>query len=170
MNFEIVPTSVRHIRPMARRMRGAVAVSLSGYGFDPRKALHRVVLDSAYCRTAKADGFPIAMWGIVAPALASTAYVWLVMSDEVAKMPRSVVVTAREELAAIMESYDEIATTVLPDDEAAIRFALYLGFHDDDEEEPASHKVRAKRLRENPHNRIPVGDGYVVAVSYRGAA
>ena len=153
---------------MAHRMRAAAAVSLQGYGFDPRRALHRVVLDSAYCRTAKVDGEVAAMWGIVAPALASTAYVWLVMSDEIGRIPRLVVQTAREELAEMMEVYEEIATTVLPDDEAAIRFALYLGFHDDDEEEPGSHKVRAQRLRENPRHRIPVGDGYVIALGYHG--
>ena len=166
--FEVVRTSPHYIRPMARRMRAAAAVSLQGYGFDPRRALHRVVLDSAYCRTAKVDGEVVAMWGIVAPVLASTAYVWLVMSDEIAKVPRFVVQTAKEELAEMMETYEEVATTVLPDDEAAIRFALYLGFHDNDDEEPASHKVRAQRLRENPRHRIPIGDHFVIALGYHG--
>lgn len=146
-------------------------MTLQGYGFDPRRALHRIFLASGYRRTALIGGRPVAMWGVMAPLLGETAYVWLVMSDEIAHLPRQIVKEAKRELAEIMANYSEAATTVLPSDEAAVRFALYLGFHDNHEDdERLSHKTRARMLLDNPRHRIPVGDSYVVGLGYHQRA
>lgn len=169
MEYSIVPASVRHIRPMARRMRSAACITLQDYGYLPRAALHRVFVRSIYCRTALVDDKPVAMWGVVSTLLNDTAYVWLVMSDEIAHIPRTIVREAKRELAAIMGRYREVAATVLPDDDAAIRFAVYLGFHDNDAE-GQSRKATAREIRENPRHRIPVGDTYVIGLGYHPEA
>ena len=145
-------------------------MTLQGYGFDPRRALHKAWRQSSYARTALIDNKPVAMWGVTAPLLGETAYVWLVMSDDIAHMPRAILTEAKRELSAIMQNYQEVATTVLPNDEAAIRFALHLGFHDhhDEEDEPASHKTRLREVMENPRHRIPVGDSFVIGLGYHG--
>lgn len=169
MTCEIVYGSARHIRPMAKRMRAAACMTLQAYGFDPRRALHKVFLESHYCCTALMDGKPVAMWGLCGPLLGDVASVWLVLSDEIAQFPLTVVKAARKELVSIMQNYREVSTTVLPDDEAAIRFALYLGFHDnhdDDDGEPMNRKQLARALVENPRYRIPIGESYVIGLGY----
>jgi hypothetical protein len=170
LSYSIVPASIRHIKPMAARLRAAACITLQGFGYEPRRALHRVFLNSFYCRTAMVEGRPVAMWGITGTLLNDAAYVWLVMSDDIANIPRSITREAKTELSRIMENYREIATTVLPDDEAAIRFAVYLGFHDNHEGgEHQSRKELERQIRENPKLRIPIGDSYVIGLGYHPA-
>lgn len=165
--YSVVPASVRHIRPMSSQLRAAACITLQDFGIDPRHALHRAFIASNYCRTAMMDGKPIAMWGVKSALLGDSAMVWLVLSDSVTKMPVSVVREARAELAKIMETTDEVAITVLTDDEAAIRFAIFLGFHDRDTNlSEVSRKELCKAILENPLYRIPVGDHFVIALGY----
>lgn len=173
MTCEIVPASPKHIRPMSRRLRAGACVTLQAYGFDPRRALHDVFLKSHYSRTALIEGKPVAMWGLLGQLLSETAFVWLVTSDEIGRFPGLLVRETRRELAEMMQGYREFSTTVLPNDEAAVRFALYLGFHDDGEEEneedePVSHKRRAQQIMLNPRRRIPIGENYVIGLTYQG--
>lgn len=170
--IEIIPASIRHVRPMSRKMRAAACMTLQGFGYAPRGALHRAFVASLYRRTAMIDGAPVAMWGIVGTLTDDEVLVWLVMSDEIANIPLSIVRAARAELAKIMERYEELATTVLPDDEAAIRFALHLGFHDrhDDEGPPLSRHELRREVMTNPKYRVPIGDSYVIALGYHGGA
>jgi len=170
MTYEIVRGSVRHIRPMARRMRAAGAVALQSLGADPRRAFHDVVLGSRYCRTALSEGVPIAMWGIHGAIMASEAEVWLVLSDDAARIPISVVREARASLKEILASYARVTTVVIPDDEASVRFALYLGFCAAGEAEGrvGGHRARARRILSDPQLKVPVGDGFVVALTYGG--
>lgn len=169
MNYEITTASIRHVRPMSRHLRAAACMTLRGFGFDSRRALHRAFLQSIYCRTALIDGKPVAMWGVVAGLMSETAYVWLVISDQIANIPLSITREAKAELSKIMEHYDELAATVLPDDDAAIRFAVYLGFHDSHDGPKLSRKAREREIRENPAHRIAIGDQYVVALGYHPA-
>lgn len=173
MSYSVVPASVRHIRPMSRRLRAAACLTLQAFGHDPRRALHRIFLNSFYCRTALIEDRPVAMWGVTGTLLNDVVYVWLVMSDDIANIPRTIVWEAKKELSNIMANYREIATTVLPDDDAAIRFAVYLGFQDVDGAIPLEgRKAIEHDIRENPKHRIPVGDGYVISLGYhaRGSA
>lgn len=113
------------------------------------------------------DGKPIAMWGVKNTMLGNTGVVWLVLSEAVTHMPVAVVKEARAELAAVMERLDEIAITVLPDDEAAIRFAVYLGFHDrDNDDGQMSRKELCRSILADPQYRVPIGDSYVIALGY----
>lgn len=163
--YQVVPASIRHVRPMARQIRAAAAITLQGFGFHPREALRRAFVASHYCRTALMDGKPIAMWGVKGTMLDEIAFVWLVLSDGVTHMPVSVVKEAQRELAKIMRTVDEVAITVLPDDEAAVRFAVYLGFHDRDDIR-FSRKELVQAILTDPQYKIPVGDSYVIALGY----
>ncbi len=163
--YEVIPASVRHIRPMAKRMRAAGAITVEGFGYNPREALRRVFVSSFYCRTAMMDGAPVAMWGACGSLLSDTAVVWLVLSEIVQSLPMAIVREARAELARLAEEYDVINTTVIPDDEASVRFAVFLGFTD-----RVSHGgTRRKTLAEimaNQANRVPIGDSYVIPLGY----
>lgn len=165
MDYEVVPASVRHLKPMSAQLRAAACITLQDFGIDPRHALHRAFIASRYCRTALMDGRPIAMWGVKGTMLGDTAAVWLVLSQDVTHMPVAVVKEAQAELARIMQTVDEIAITVLPDDEAAIRFACHLGFHDR-EDIRLSRKELVRAIMDDPKYRIPIGDQFVIALGY----
>lgn len=156
--YSFVPASVRHIRAMSEGMRAAGAAALEGYGFNPREALRRVYIASHHCRTALSDGKPIAMWGVAGTLLNDAAYVWLVLAEEAQRMPRALLIEARAELAQVMQRYPEISATVLPHDEASIRFALHLGFRGDDDEDD---------ILTDAKYRLPMGDGYAIRLTYR---
>lgn len=163
----VVPASVRHVKPLAARLRTAACITLQDFGFEPRRALLRAFVGAHYCRTALVDGKPVAMWGTNGPLLSDEAMVWLVLSDEITKMPLAVVREARRELAKIMENYREVAITVLPDDEAAIQFAVALGFHDrDNDDARLSRKELCRAIMAEPRYRIPIGDSYIIALGY----
>ncbi len=169
--YEIVPASILDVKPMARKLRAAACITLQGFGLEPREALRRAVRSSPYCRTALVEGKPVAMWGVREVLLSDTAVVWLVLSEEVTRMPLAIVREAKAELDGVMEAKREVAITVLPDDDAAIRFAVFLGFDDrgDDERDEGelSRHARCAAIRQNPRNRIPVGDSYVIALGHR---
>jgi hypothetical protein len=166
---EIVPASIRHIRPMSRRLRVAACITLERFGQDPRRALHRAFIASNYCRTALIEGKPVAMWGVCGALMSNVASVWLVIAEDIVNLPLAIVREARAELAHVMNNYHELVTTVLPDDAAAVRFALYLGFQGG-EEDDASRKVRYEGIMTDPKYRIPVGDSYVIGLGYRPEA
>ena len=151
-HYVIVPASIRHIRPMAKAMRREAAVALDGFGFNPRAGLRRCFVSSFHCRTALIDGRPVAMWGVVGTLLGDSAYVWLVLSDEIRAMPRAILREAKTELDRAAEDYPRIMATILPEDAASVRFAAHLGFVNSDD--PSA-------------DRVPIGDGYAVRLRYR---
>lgn len=159
MTYSIIPASVRHIRPMSATMRTAGSMAVQAFGFEPRAALRRAFVASFYCRTALVEGRPVAMWGLAGTLLSDSAYAWLVLSREVTRMPIAVVREARAELQRAARAHGDIATTVLPDDKASIRFALHLGFKPSDGEtldEPEGDFMT------DPRYRIPMGESYAV--------
>jgi hypothetical protein len=169
--YEVVAGSPRHIRRMAKDLRAAACVTIADFGFDPRRALHRIFVQSFYCRTALVAGRPIAMWGVVGSLLSPNAFVWLVLSKDVGLLPVRLVRDARAELARIMKDYDEVSTTVLPDDEAAINFAVCLGFHDrEGDDAPKRRRDMVAAIRANPRYKVAVGDHFAIALGYHPGA
>jgi len=144
--YEVVPASILHVRPLAKRMRAASAASVAGYGFNPREGLRRSFVNSHHCRTALVDGRPIAMWGLIGPLLAGETFAWVVLTEEAAEIPFSVVREARRALATAAESYETVRAAIFPDDAGAIRFATFMGFVED--------------------GRAPLGDSYVLSMRY----
>ena len=109
------------------------------------------------------------MWGAAGTLLGDSAYVWLVMSSMVEKIPLSVTREAKAELARIMEDYNEIAITVLPDDLAAVRFASCgWAFADRDNDDGSlTRKQLTDAILADPKYRIPIGDHYAIRMVYR---
>lgn len=147
-DYSIVKASIRHVKPMALSMRPAGYFAMEHYGGDPRRSVFQAFRQSFYCRTALIDGKPVAMWGVASTLLNEYAEVWLVLSHEIGRMPLAIVREARAELSRVTEDYSHLEATILPEDEASIRFAQFLGFVDDEE-------------------RIPIGDSYVLRMSYQ---
>lgn len=164
--YEIIPASIRHVRPMSRRIRAAGAITMQGYGVNPRIGLRQAFTASNYARTALIGGAPVAMWGVVGTLLGDTAFVWLVLAEETSRIPYAIVREARAEMQQAAEAYSRIMMTVLPDDTPSVRFALHLGFRPSDGEFLGDE---ASALTD-PRFRIPIGDSYVVRMCYAPTA
>lgn len=165
--YRIVAASPRHIRRLSAELRAASCLSLEQFGVEPRRGLHNAFVQSFYCRTALVDDRPAAMWGVVGSLVDEGVFVWVALSKRLAAMPPAVLRGARAELRAIMEQYGQISTTVLPDDEAALQFAVCLGFHDrGDDEETGRRKALAAAIKAEPRFKIPIGDSYAIGLSY----
>ena len=161
-DYTIVPSSIRHVKPMSARMRAAGAIAVQAFGLVPRAALHRAFAASCYCRTALKDDRPVAMWGVAAPILGDTAMIWLVLAEDTGIPPLPIIRKAREELERVADTYPRVLMTVLPDDEDSVAFALFLGFRPTDGEVFGS----GGDITVDPRFRIPIGDSYIVQMGY----
>lgn len=165
--YEIVTASPRHLRRLSSDLRMASCMALDRFGVDHRRGLHHAFVQSFYCRTALMDGRPVAMWGAVGSILDDGVFVWMAMSNRLTAMPPLVLRVARSELRAIMDRYGQISTTVLPDDEASLQFAVALGFHDRDEDEDLGRrKSLARSILADPRYKLPIGDSYAIGLAY----
>lgn len=172
MTYQIVPTRMVHVAPMARAMREGAKDTICALGLNSRRVLHDAVVGSHYCRVAIKDGKPIAMWGLKGVMLSGYAFVWLALSAPAQAMPRRVIVEATHELARMGEQFEELATTVLPEDDAAIRLAAFLGFHDQHEKDGTTmpYRDRVKQLKHDPRHRVAFGGAEVIALGWHGRA
>ena len=161
-DYTIVPSSIRHVKPMSSRMRAAGAIAVQSFGLVPREALHRAFMASYYCRTALKDEKPVAMWGVAAPIIGDAAAIWLVMAEDMDIPPLPIIRKARSELQLVTEAYPHVMATVLPDDRISVAFALFLGFRPTDGEVFGDDEASMVDSR----FRIPIGDSYIVRMGY----
>lgn len=167
MKYEVVKSSVRHVKPIVARMRTGSCIAMQRFGFDPRRAVRHAFMGSFYSRTALVNGRPVAMWGAYGALLSDFAEPWLALTMDVMSMPIAIVREARKELAVMMRDRPQLITAMIPDDDAAIRFALYLGFSDKD---GGPRKEMERRIKSDPESRISYGDSYVIPLLYNAGS
>ena len=126
--YEVVPSSVRHIKALAAELRPAACQTLRAFGADPRRALHHAVRQSHYCRTAILKGQPVAMWGAAGAMLGDTVIVWGAFTLEAVRFPLAIVRGARSELAKLGRDGTSLHAMVAVADDKAILFAQTIGF------------------------------------------
>ena len=170
--FEIVEAKPWHAGQMSRRLRHAHREAIELAGADAHRELKNCYEDSIFRRVLLIDGRVEALGGVRGAAIGATGYVWLALSDEAAQHPKALVRLARQQLAEIMAVKRELATTLLDTDPAAIRFAVFLGFHVQDEGPGSRASTRESRRRLSEFlktcysHRVKVGDGHAIAVGY----
>ena len=88
------------------------------------------------------------MGGITGSRLSTQGVAWLVLAEEFRNHPVTVVRHAKRLLKQEMRTRSELAVTILLEDDAALRFAIYLGFHvsHDDDGAPATNRRSRARL------------------------
>lgn len=128
MNYEISPSCIRHVKPLARLLRPAACITLQSFGENVRRSLQQAYLSSSYSRTALVDGAPVAMWGIQGVLLMDYAIVWLAMSETITQRPLAVVRCAKRELETMSDRAGRLYARISKDDERARLFAETLGF------------------------------------------
>ena len=157
---------------MARRLRDEHRLAIQKTGTDAHRELSGCYSDSMFRRTLLIDGHVEALGGVRGTQASSTGYVWLALSDEATRHPRALVRLARQQMSEIMETKRELATTLLDTDQAAVRFAVFLGFHVRDEGPGSRAATRGDRrllsefLKTCYDRHVPIGAGHAIAVGY----
>jgi hypothetical protein len=170
--FTLIPAKPWHCGAMVRRLRVEHMAAIAKLGLDPHKQLVEDFDQSLFRKALLIDGKLEGLGGIIGTALSGEGYVWLVLSDKAACFPRMLVREARRQLDLVMQTKRMLLTTILDDDEAALRFAIFLGFVPTSERtEPAAsragRRVLARRVS-SPHEvRVAIGRGSAVVMAYR---
>jgi hypothetical protein len=146
--IEVVEAKRHHCGAMARRMRKVHRDILASGGIDAHRELVMMFGQSSFRRSVFSDGKIVAMGGITGSWLATHGVAWLVLAEEFRNYPVTVVRHALRLLKQEMRTRSELAATILLDDDAALRFAVYLGFHisHDGDGAPAANRSSRARL------------------------
>lgn len=174
--FEIVAAKPWHCGQMARMLRDEHKRAVLGIGVDLHRELRSRFEASGYRRAWLIDGRLAGLGGVVGTLLAPSGYVWLVLTQRALRYPIAVVKEARRQLDLIMMVKNELATVILPQDTAALRLAVFLGFHVADQGLGSPAHTRAERLALRRYLdaaselRIPMAHGEVIPVGYHHEA
>lgn len=176
--FTTIPAQPWHCGQMCRLLRhGHVrAVMALGGGMDVHRELRGLFDQSSYRRAWLIDGELAALGGVAGSLISPYGFIWLTLTERATKYPKAIVREAWRQLDEIMRVKTELATTVLGEDEAAMRLAVFLGFHVAHRGEGAPAETRWGRLRlkrhleREPEIRVPAGAGWAVAMVYHRPA
>jgi hypothetical protein len=171
--FDLIDAKIWHCGQMCRRLRSQHAIAVAGLDIEPHMQLRTLFDDSAYRKAWLIDGELAALGGVTGTSMSTWGYVWLAITDKAAaKHKFAIVREARRQLALLMTTRHELATTIIGGDEAAKRLAVFLGFHvaHEGRGSPATSRYGRRTLQEfldsEPDLRIPVGAGYAIAMGY----
>lgn len=129
MTVEIVAASPAHIGTIAARMRAADVLETSAFGHSPKEALRLGLRGSTHCYTAKVDGKPEAMFGLVVKsALCGEGTPWMLGSDAIYCHPREFLRCAPGILNLFFDSTPRLSNLVAVENDCAIRMLRRLGF------------------------------------------
>lgn len=171
--FQIIPAKPWHCGAMVRRLRIEHRIAVARLGLNSHQELFDRFGQSTVRRALLIDGRIEALGGVTGSALSGEGYVWLALSARAARYPLALMHRVREQLDLVMQTRSVLVTTVLDGDEAAKRFAVFLGFvpAGDEAAQPAAsragRRVLAARLERDPDTRVAIGSGAAVALAYR---
>lgn len=127
MRFEIAEAKPWHCGEIARRLRLEHARAVRLLGVDTHRALLDAFRGSCFRRAWLGDGKLFGLGGVVGSPFGQTGAVWLALAEEATRYPRAIVREARQQLDALSATRS-LVTTLIDGDEAANRFAAFLGF------------------------------------------
>lgn len=174
MNLQRIEARPFHCGAIVRRMRFDHRVALAQIGLNAHREL-RDSFDRSYLRYAwLLDGRLVAIAGIIGQYASSEGSIWMVLTEEITLRPRVIVKEIRRVLDEAMSTKTRLDTTVLADDEAALRLVCFLGFHAPDVPGAAYTKrgraALKRHLEETPDYRHYFGTGYAVGLEYTAEA
>ena len=127
--IEIVPASPVHVGPIATRMRGMDQLECRVFGHSPKEALRAGLLGSSIVWTAKVNGRPEAMFGVVTTSLLdASGRPWMLMTDEGARHAKALVRFGRLYTRALLRHYDVLENLVHAHNDKSIRWLARLGY------------------------------------------
>ena len=126
---EIVPATPAHIGRIATRMRADDRAECAAFGLSPRDALRRGLAESTLAWTAKVDGRPEAMFGlVVVSAIEALGRPWLLGTDAVFAHGRALLAEGPGLIAAMLDSTPRLENLVSATNTRAIALLRRWGF------------------------------------------
>jgi hypothetical protein len=171
--IEIVEGKPWHCGQMARILRHEHQRELTHAGVNIHREIKSSFDGSFWRRAGLIDGRLVGLGGVMGSGINSIGFVWMALSDEVRKHPIATARILRDLLDEIMETRRELATVVIPEDDAALKLAVFLGFHCEHDGQGAQAYSRigrrdlAKYLKENQDLRMNSGKGTCVPLGYK---
>lgn len=169
--FSIIEAKKYHCGEMARKLRHAHKEAIVKLGINTHRELLSRFNDSSFRRAWLINGKLAALGGVTGPLLAGYGYIWVAFTADALRYPLEIIKEARRQLDEIMLTKTELMTTIIGGDEAARRFAVFLGFHADHAEgSPATSIFGRRRLNDfliqEEKFRIPITSGYIIPLGY----
>lgn len=171
--FQVIPARPYHVGQLIRRLRREHAQAFALVGLNAHRELRRTFMQSSICRAGTLNGELAALWGVTGPLLAPQGFIWMVITNELARHAALVARFTKSQIDEFMETKVELTTTVLPEDKAALRFAAFLGFHVSHDGSGGDRAYdRAGRIRlvhhleTTPEIRKPAGNSFAIPMGY----
>jgi hypothetical protein len=175
VDYTIVEAKPWHCGQMSRLLRREHQMALGDC--QTHKALRAAFDESGFRRACMVDGRIIALWGLVSPEASAYGVVWLAMANGIEKYPLALIKEVRHQIAEMMLVKRMLICTVLEEDKAAQRFAIFLGFVPKDGEDYAApaqsrfgRREIARKLDETETLALPNATGRIRVMVYRERA
>lgn len=171
--FKIIEARPYHCGQMSRLLRLEQQRAIAVIGMSSHHELRGKYDSSVFRKAWLINGRLAALGGITGSRLSAFGLVWLALSNEAMRYPLAIVKEARRQLAAAMQTKHMLVTSLLDGDEAAMRFAVFMGFvpYDENEVSPAAsvhgRRDMKRKIDESGLARAPLGNGFVVTMTYR---
>lgn len=132
--IEIVPASPAHVGIIANRMRMHDVAECAALGRTPKAALRLGLKASSLCFTAKLDGKPEAMFGLVVEnAIEGRGCPWMLGTEAIYDSGRALMVLGPQVLTLFSDSTPVMRNIVGVENTRAIRMLRRWGFNIHDE-------------------------------------
>jgi hypothetical protein len=168
-HFELRDAKLWHCGQIIRILRREQTEAMAIIGLDSHHELRSAFEDSAYKKAWFIDGKLVGIGGVAGPILSPFGMVWLALSQKATKYPLALVKLLRQQIDEVMQTKRTLLTTILADDEASERFAVFMGFVPFGGSNyilaPSSRfgrKEVARQMKEMG------GEGYLRVMEYRG--
>lgn len=120
--IKIVRASPAHVGRIANKMRPDDVAECEAMGFTPKRALRHSLIASSEVWTAKVDGVPEAMFGLVITnALCGEARPWMLGSEAIYRHPREMIRGGEKVLGRWLDSSSCLSNYVSAGNHRAIR-------------------------------------------------
>lgn len=127
--FEIVEAKRHHCGQMSRALRREHFLAIFPSGTNIHAELLGCFDQSSFRKAWLMDGKLAGLGGVIGTLASPSGMIWLALSEAATRYPLAIVKEARRQLDGLMGVRRELTTTVVIGDGAAIRLAVFLGFH-----------------------------------------
>lgn len=171
-HVEIIDARPWHCGRIARMLRPEHESALLRVGVNSHREL-RTTFEASYLRKAMLIDRKLAgIGGIMGSILSPIGFAWLALTDRATRHPLAIVREVKKHLAEEMRTKTELTTTIMADDMAARRFAIFLGFHVSDEGLGAAAETRPGRrmlheyITSTPELLVPFRGSHLIRMGY----
>lgn len=173
IDLKVIEGRRYHCGRMSRLLRGAHLEALARTGLSVHHSLRRTFDGSYFRRAILIDGELAALGGVEGDWLATSGFVWLTLTRRAVLHPLPVVRAIHGILDEMMENKVELHTAILDGDEAAVRFAAFLGFQVEGfgpgsrVYSMAGRRRFVRYVQDNPDLHHAIGNGTAVPFIYK---